>query len=74
MLIERLFMLAAVEQAGIGRMTDAATPADAGNPWRRRRMVAVAGVASWRAEIAAVEQGVTVDASAIFGQLSRWQR
>ena len=74
MLVEGLLVFAAVEQAGVGRMANAAAPAYAGDAGWRGRVIPVAGVAARRAEIAAIEQGVAVNARAILRQLICRQR
>lgn len=59
-LIEGLFMFAAVEEAGVGRMAKAATVAHARDARRRGRVVPMAIITGGRAEIAALEQGAAM--------------
>ena len=53
MLIERLLVFAAVKQTGVGRVAETATATDLRNARRTGSVVAMAGVARGRAEIAA---------------------
>ena len=53
MLIERLLVFAAVKQTGVGRMAKTATPAYLRDAGRAGGVIAVAGVACGRAEVAA---------------------
>ena len=73
-LIECMFVFAAVEQTGVGRVTKTATSAHLRDPGRTGSMVAVAGVACGRAQIATVEQRVAMHACAIFRKLRRRKR
>ena len=53
MFVERVLVFAAVKQTGVGRMAETATAADLRNAGRTGSVVAMAGVACGRAEIAA---------------------
>lgn len=74
MLIECVFVFAAIEQTRVGRVTKTATSTHLRDAGRTRSVVAVAGVARWRAQIATVEQRVAMHACAIFRKLCRRKR
>ena len=69
MLIERLLVFAPVKQTGVGRVAKTATPAYLRDAGWAGGVVAVAGVARGRAQIATHEQRVSMHARAIFGEL-----
>src|SRR5450755_2791918 len=73
-LIERLLVLAAVEQTRIGRVAKAATAAHAGDTGWTGSVIAVAGIACRRAQVAALKQRTAMHTVAIFCQLSGRQR
>ena len=70
MLIERLFVFAAVEQTRVGRMPKAATVTHARDDRWGGGMITVTGIAARRPEIATRER-LSVNARAIFGELRR---
>jgi hypothetical protein len=67
-LIESLFVFAAIEQAGVRGVADTATLAHLGDPGRAGGVIAMTRIAARRAEIAA-GQRFAVNAFAIFRQL-----
>ena len=69
MLIERELVFAAVKQTGIGRVAKTAAAADLRDAGWAGSVIAVAGVACRRAEITAHQQGASMHAIAIFGEL-----
>jgi hypothetical protein len=73
MLVERLFVFAAVEQTGVGRMTKTAASTDVRDARGSGGVITVATCATRRAEIAARE-GLTVNTGPIFGELIGRQR
>src|SRR5690242_16436974 len=54
-LVERLFVFAALEQTCIRGVADAATFGDLGNAWWTGRMIAMAGIAAGRSKITAFQ-------------------
>src|SRR5450755_3417106 len=72
--IEGLFVFAAIEETGIGRMAKTATSAHPCDARRSSRVIAVASVARGRAQIAALEERAAMNTQAILCQLSRRQR
>src|SRR6266545_2473570 len=74
MLIECVFVFAAVEQTRIGRVAKIATSAHSCDSGRSSCVVSVASIAPGCAQITTLEQRATMNAGAILCQLSRRQR
>ena len=74
MLIECVFVFAAIEQTRVGRMTKIATLADLCDAGRARGVISMTSIATRRAQIATVEQRVAMHACAIFRKLCRRKR
>ena len=73
-LIERVFVFAAVEHTGIGRVTKIATLAHSCDSGRSSGVVAVASIAPGCAQITTLEQRAAVHTRAIFRELRRRKR
>ena len=74
MLLERMFVFAAIKQTGVSGVAKITTLAHLREPWRTRRVVAVASIARRRAQIAALQQRAAMHAVAIFRKLRRRER
>ena len=72
--IEGLFVLAAIEQTGIGRMAKTATSAHPRDTGGSGSVVAVASVTRGRAQVTPPEERAAMNTQAILRQLSRRQR
>ena len=69
MLLEGYLVLAAVEQAGVPRVTETATLTHSRQTHRHGCMIAVATIAGWCSQIATFEESMAVNARAVFRQL-----